>query len=242
MGFYRQFFSLRTSRNDEFLRDVEKLIGKKPKNRSLYKLALTHRSATKSKKVTENNERLEFLGDAVLSAVVAAFLYEQYPNENEGFLTGLRSKIVSRHNLNNVAKGLGINHLIESNLYPNRVAKSLLGDALEAFIGAVYLDLGTACAKNFIYKHILHGDIDVTQLEQRIKSSKSKLLEWAQKEKKHVHFEMITSWGQQHKKTFEMGVYAEGVLKAKGQGDTKKKAEEAAAAQFINNFFHGQED
>ena len=136
-----------------------------PLDLSLYELAFRHSSASRqnSNSKPQNNERLEFLGDAVLGAVVADYLYQKYPNKDEGFLTSMRSKIVSRSNLNNIAKTLGIKDAVVSNLNKKKPAKSLGGDTLEALIGAIYLDKGILSAQNFIHNKIIFIHFDFSR-------------------------------------------------------------------------------
>ena len=230
MRFLLQLFSSRkTVEEDLFAISVENLIGFKPVNISLYSLAFRHKSADLNKNGTQSNERLEFLGDAILSAVVAERLYIQYPNENEGFLTSMRSKIVSRNNLNQIAHKLEISGFIVANLDIRKKAKSITGDTLEALLGAIYLDLGMNAASAFIETKILANPVSIRAFEKHVISYKSKLLEWSQKERKSLSFILLNSWGSDHNKTFEMGVMLNNELIGSGIGGSKKLAEEVAA-------------
>lgn len=231
----RLFSSRKTVEEDSFAIKVEDLIGLKPVNLTLYALAFRHKSADLNKKERQNNERLEFLGDAILSAVVAEHLFHQYPNEHEGFLTTMRSKIVSRNNLNQIANQLHINSFIIANLDIRKKAKSINGDALEALLGAIYLDLGMKAVITFIKSNILTNHLSVSAFEKQVISYKSKLLEWSQRERKSLSFVFLNSWGSDHNKTFEMGVMMNGELIGTGVGESKKVAEEIAAQSIYKD-------
>ncbi len=230
MRFLVRLFSSRKSvEENSFATSVQQLIGHKPTTLSYYILAFRHSSVDQDMNRPQNNERLEFLGDAILGAVVAQFLYHQYPNANEGFLTNMRSKIVSRKNLNQIASDLQIGQLIVAKLDKRKKAKSINGDTLEALIGAIYLDIGLQAAIKFIKTKIL-GDLQIFgSLEKQVLSFKSKLIEWSQKERKSLSFVILNSWGSDHNKTFEMGVLLDDELLGSGIGSSKKLAEESAA-------------
>lgn len=234
MHFFLRIFSSRKSRDEKFLLAIKQLIGFKPKNLGLYRLALRHSSSNSTRQNTHNNERLEFLGDAVLGAIVSDHLYKAYPNEAEGFLTSMRSKIVSRSNLNNIGKKIGLEPLIVSRLDRQKGAKSLYGDALEAVIGAVYLDLGASYAKQFVHTNVLAAHVDLKSLESHIISYKGLIIEWAQKHHKAFDFKLVDSWGKQHSKTFKISLYIDGDAVATGLGASKKQAEETAAKTAFN--------
>lgn len=209
------------------------MLGFVPGNLSLYRLAFRHKSvATNVKKGVKNsNERLEFLGDAVLGSVVAEVLFKLYPFEDEGFLTELRSKIVNRVNLNQLARKLGFDQLIE---YDNRMVNSarqgsLLGDAFEALIGAVYLDKGYDFTKNFLVNHIIKSHIDIHRLEQTETNFKSKLIEWCQRHGKDITFEMIENQEGESNKLFTVQASIDGEIMGQGKEFNKKNAEKLAA-------------
>jgi ribonuclease-3 len=209
------------------------LLGFVPGNLSLYKLAFRHKSvATNVKKGVKNsNERLEFLGDAVLGSVVAEVLFKLYPYEDEGFLTELRSKIVNRVNLNQLARKLGFQDLIQ---YDNRMVNSarqgsLLGDAFEALIGAVYLDKGYDFTKNFLINHIIKSHIDIHRLEQTETNFKSKLIEWCQRHGKDITFELIENQEGESNKLFTVQASIDGEVMGQGKEFNKKNAEKLAA-------------
>ena len=162
------------------------LFGFEPVNINLYKLALLHKSKNKN----ESNERLEYLGDAVLNLIVAEYLFKKYPFKDEGFLTKIRSKIVSRDSLNNLGRKVGLKELINFKNVDefSKNYKSIFGDALEAIIGAVYLDVGFEYCQEYIVKNIIIPYYNFDELVNKTHNFKSKILEWSQKEKKLIKF------------------------------------------------------
>ena len=204
-----------------------------PGNLSLYRLAFRHKSVAQNikKGVKNSNERLEFLGDAVLGSVVAEVLFKLYPYEDEGFLTELRSKIVNRVNLNQLARKLGFEQLIQ---YENRMVNStrqgsLLGDAFEALIGAIYLDKGYDFTRNFLVNHIIKSHIDIHRLEQTETNFKSKLIEWCQRHGKDITFELIENQDGESNKLFTVRASIDGEIMGQGKEFNKKNAEKLAA-------------
>lgn len=209
------------------------MLGFVPGNLSLYRLAFRHKSVAQNVKkgVKNSNERLEFLGDAVLGSVVAEVLFKLYPYEDEGFLTELRSKIVNRVNLNQLARKLGFEQLIQ---YDNRMVNSarqgsLLGDAFEALIGAIYLDKGYDFTKNFLVNHIIKSHIDIHKLEQTETNFKSKLIEWCQRHGKDITFELIENQDGESNKLFTVQASIDGEIMGQGKEFNKKNAEKLAA-------------
>ncbi len=209
------------------------MLGFVPGNLSLYRLAFRHKSVAQSVKkgVKNSNERLEFLGDAVLGSVVAEVLFKLYPFEDEGFLTELRSKIVNRVNLNQLARKLGFEQLIQ---YDNRMVNStrqssLLGDAFEALIGAIYLDKGYDFTRNFLVNHIIKSHIDIHRLEQTETNFKSKLIEWCQRHGKDITFELIDNKEGESNKLFTVQASIDGEIMGTGKEFNKKNAEKLAA-------------
>ncbi|MBX7181016.1 MAG: ribonuclease III [Bacteroidia bacterium] len=213
---------------------LKNLLGFYPKNISLFKLAFTHRSAAVEVKdgVKISNERLEYLGDAILGAVVAEFLFKKFPFKDEGFLTEMRSRMVSRENLNKLAVKMGISNLIESNLGGSR-QKSMYGDGFEALIGAIYLDLGYDSTKLFILNRIIRNHIDLDQIQAMDNNYKSRLLELAQKQKKELRYEVVDEVMQKKVKHYVIEVYYDGERLGKGMDIAKKKAEQIAAQKSI---------
>ena len=209
------------------------MLGFVPGNLALYKMAFRHKSVAQNirKGVKNSNERLEFLGDAVLGSVVAEVLFKLYPYEDEGFLTELRSKIVSRVNLNQLARKLGFDKLIE---FDNRALNaqrqgSLLGDAFEALIGAVYLDKGYDFTRNFLINHIIKSHIDIHKLEQTETNFKSKLIEWCQRHGKDISFDLVDNLEGENTKLFTVQASVDGEVAGMGKEFSKKNAEKLAA-------------
>ncbi len=212
---------------------ITRIIGTSPSNISIYKLAMQHSSVAKEDKngFKESNERLEYLGDAVLGSIVAHFLFTRFPYKNEGFLTDIRSRIVSRNSLGELSKKMGLDQLIEvdnkrKNAYSH---KSLYGDAIEAFIGAVYLDKGFNFCQNFIVNRILLTHLDLQTILETDKNYKSKLIEWAQKENRNVLFSISKDKTEGNNRQFVAQVLLDEVSISTGNGYTKKNAEQDAA-------------
>ena len=236
MGDKKSMLSFASLKRASFDKKIKAIIGYWPKEASLYKLALRHASAYpfRKKKGERNNERLEFLGDAVIDLVVADILYYRYPAENEGYLTKLRSKIVSRNNLNRVADELGIPNLVVANLKGNH-SESIYGDALEALIGAMYLDHGMTRVERFIVQKIIDPFLSNDDLFETTLNYKSEVIERFQAEKVSFRFEELDRQGEQHNSTFTMGLFIGNTLVAKGEGSSKKKGEEAASKLYYEN-------
>jgi ribonuclease-3 len=192
-----------------------------------------HASASKesiSKSYKESNERLEYLGDSVLGMITAAYLFKKYPFKDEGFLTEIRSRMVSRESLNVLGRKLGLDEIIEFENQKRTILSrsSMYGDALEAFIGAIYLDKGFKFTQQFIIKKILTQYFDLETVVQNNPNFKSILIEWAQKEGKKAQFSLEEE-GLHHNKEFTAFVLIDGEKIAEGKGYSKKKAEQTAA-------------
>ena len=203
------------------------LFGFEPVNINLYKLALLHKSKNKN----ESNERLEYLGDAVLNLIVAEYLFKKYPFKDEGFLTKIRSKIVSRESLNNLGRKVGLKELINFknvNEYSKNY-NSLYGDALEAIIGAVYLDVGFEYCQEYIVKNIIIPYYNFDELVNKTHNFKSKILEWSQKEKKLIKFSTKKIILKNNSSQFESILILENKEISKGFGSNKKNAEKDAS-------------
>ncbi len=209
------------------------ILGYYSKNHEIYKQALTHKSY--KKRTDLHNERLEFLGDAVLGSVVGEILYQKFPNGNEGFLTQMRSKIVSRKNLNKLALKIKLNNLVR--YHKSASHQSLYGNALEALVGAIYLDKGHYKAGEFIQKILLLHHLDLNDLTKEVVSYKSKILEWGQQNKKEVIFKVLESTGKDHKKSYKVALLLEGKKLAEGTGSSIKRAEEQAAQKIQSQLF-----
>lgn len=208
---------------------LKNILGFYPDNISLYLLAFRHRSAATEIKdgvKINSNERLEFLGDAVLGAVVAHYLFKKFPYKDEGFLTKMRSKIVSRSQLNQLAIKLGINKLIDSNTSGFQQA-SMSGDAFEALIGAIYIDKGYKKVSDFILNRIIKTHLDIDEIETKETDFKSKLIEWSQKEKKELKF--ILAEGTIENKQYVIQATIDNEIKGTATHFSKKRAEQLAS-------------
>ena len=188
-----QRIKLFSSPRKEFYLFLRDLLGFYPTNLKLYDLAFIHKSASvlDSQGNLVNNERLEFLGDAILGAIIADFLYNRFPQQDEGYLTKNRSKLVNRTFLTRLTFDMGINIFIDSNTTQNIDKSHIYGDALEALIGAIYLDTNYHTTKYFVTKKILSKFVDLNEIEQKDSNFKSQLIEWSQKNKKELNFETI---------------------------------------------------
>jgi ribonuclease-3 len=219
----------------DLTRSIKNIFGFKPGNLHLYRLAFRHKSANKDVNgIKINNERLEYLGDAILGSVIADYLFKKFPYKGEGFLTEMRSKIVCRSNLDKLSRKLGIDRLIESSADSKSAAKSMRGDAFEAFIGALYLDKGYVFTKKVIIRRIINIHIDIDTLEHLDTNFKSKLIEWAQKEKKEVEFKVINEKGEKNKHQYEIEVYVDEDAISRGIDFSIKGAEKIAAEKACN--------
>ncbi|SHN00377.1 ribonuclease-3 [Cyclobacterium lianum] len=212
---------------------IKNIVGSKPLNLSLYTLAFRHVSVSKEIKsgVKISNERLEYLGDAVLGTVVAEYLFQKFPYRDEGFLTETRSRIVNRESLNQVGQKIGLPKIVESEMdgrVPNSF-KSLYGDTLEALIGAIYLDRGYYFCKKFINKRLINPFFDLDNIIATTTNFKSKIIEWSQKDNKEIDFELKSLDNNQRFKEFTVCLNIDGSSFSEGKGPTKKKAEQEAA-------------
>lgn len=222
-----------SSADKQLLMQLEHLLGFTPKYVEYYKLAFMHRS--KPEDATDSNERLEFLGDAILGAIVAEYLFKKYPYQPEGFLTELRSRIVRRETMNNVALRMGLNKLVQYNQNDRGLSRShIFGNALEALIGAVYLDQGFTKTRKFILNQIIRIYIDLDTMESTDTNYKNQLLSWAQRNGKQLVFETISETSEGTRKLFTVGIVLDGEIMATGTGYNKKDAGQVAAKSAIS--------
>lgn len=224
----------RGSKSNSLLRkSIRSIAGVTPGNVELYKLATQHRSIARQNDigVRESNERLEYLGDAILGSVVAEYLFKKYPSKDEGFLTEIRSRIVNRDALNIAARNMGISDIVEytNNRKSRQAYKSIHGDTLEALIGAIFLDKGYMAARRFIIKKILNQQYDLEQIVHINSNYKSKIIEWAHQQNKEVKFLITEIRGSSHNREFKAELLVEGEAIAEGSGFSKKRAEQDAA-------------
>lgn len=220
------------SPNKQLVLQLEHLLGYTPGHLPYYQLALMHRS--KIEELAYNNERLEFLGDAILGSIVAEYLFKKYPYQSEGYMTELRSKIVRRETLNNVAMRMGLQKLVQYNQNDRGLSRShIFGNALEALIGAVYLDKGFAKTRSFILKQIIKPYIDIDTLESTDTNYKNRLLSWAQKNSKTVSFDTLDEKVEGSRKIFTIAIVIDGQQLTTGAGYNKKEAGQVAAQKAI---------
>ncbi len=229
-----KLYKLYLSPEREFVRKLKNILGFVPGNVTLYKMAFRHRSVAKVLKngSRSSNERLEFLGDAVLGSVIAELLFKNYPYKEEGFLTEMRSKIVNRANLNQLAKKIGFDRMIQFDQRSVSIQtkhNSMLGDAFEAIIGAIYIDKGYNFTKEFLLRRIVNPHIDIHTLELTETNFKSKLIEWCQRHGKDVTFELTENGEGESAKLFTISAVVEGEKVGVGRDYNKKNAEKLAA-------------
>ena len=219
----------------ELYQYIHNTFGFYPKNLALYQVAFTHKSVAAETvgSYHVSNERMEYLGDAVLSLAVADYLFHTYPTQAEGFLTEMRSRIVSRVSLNKLAQKLGLDNYIH-HAPDGNAARSMGGNAFEALMGAIYLDRGYEFARRVIIDRIVRVHIDIDELQNTDVNFKSKLLEWAQKHKKHLEFRMLEEIGEGHRKEFHVQVFIDEQPYGEATFRSIRGAEQLAAEKTYN--------
>jgi ribonuclease-3 len=223
---------LRSSSNTSFAKQVESVLGIKPGNIVLYQTALSHRSVKEG--ADENNERLEYLGDAILSGIIADYLFKRYPYKGEGFLTEMRSKMVNRQQLNDVAVKMGLKRITMYNKFDNALKSSqIFGNTLEAIVGAVYLDKGYKKTQLWVQKRIVIPHLYVEDLESIDINLKNKLIGWASKNGKILGFETVLEKLENGRRIFTIAAVLDGEILAEGKGFNKKDASQIAAQLAI---------
>lgn len=238
MKYIRNILNSRSKNDGNFFLQLTKILGFKPKDVSLYKKAFTHRSMNIKDKegVAINYERLEFVGDAMLGAVIASYLFSEVPHGDEGYLTKMRSKIVSREHLNELGKELNLIDLVESKIPKNNFGNNIHGNLFEALVGAIYLDMGYTYCEKFIQKKVIQTHVDIETLEGKVISYKSLLIEWCQKEKKSFEYEVYEDTGNDNLKHFSVKLYIDKKIVSKARETSKKKAEEKASKRAFFAF------
>ena len=226
MLFLKNIFSSKQDR--DLRRQLRNVLGLAPRKLSLYKTALSHRSIREG--ADENNERLEFLGDAVLSSIVAHYLFMRYPYKDEGFLTEMRSKMVNRNQLNEIALKIGLKKITFYNRFDNSLKISqIFGNTLEAVVGAVYLDKGYKKTKHWVTQHIIYPHFFMQDLENLDINQKNKLYGWANKNGKSLEFETLEEKVENGRRLFTIGAKIDGILIAEAKAFNKKDASQVAA-------------
>ncbi|MFQ3180424.1 MAG: ribonuclease-3 [Polaribacter sp.] len=238
MNFIRKIVTSRSQEDQELYSELKKVVNFSPRNINRYKKAFTHRSIQiiDSKGNPINYERLEFLGDSILGSVIAAYLYKKVPTGSEGYLTQMRSKIVSREHLNELGKDLNLIRFVKSNIDQANVGDNIHGNIFEALIGAIYLDKGYNSCQKFIYQNVIVPYVDIAKLEGKITSYKGLIIEWCQKQKKKYKFDTYEDSGNETIKHFSVKISIDGEQVAKGRSTSKKKAEEQASKRVYYAF------
>ncbi len=239
-GFFSFHLKRLLSTDKSFYNELRNITGLFPGNEELYKLAFIHKSASLRLQngLVINNERLEFLGDAILDAVVAEYLYAKFPDKKEGFLTQTRSKLVNGDYLGQLAIQLGLDKFIISHAYNYNSNKNILGDAFEALIGAIYLDHGYKAVKVFVFKQLLKKHIDLGKILKTDSNHKSRLIEWAQKDQKTITFNTEQIENGTLQPEFISYIKINGEIIEKGNGSSKKEAEQYAAKQALKKIYN----
>jgi len=224
------------SRDKKFYKLIFQLTGLYPHDTEVFKVAFTHKSASRKTDCTRkiNNERLEFLGDAILASIVADFLYSYFPFKKEGFLTKMRARIVSRDQLNEIALNMGLQFHIVSHNNINGT-KNIYGNALEALIGAVYIDKGYQGTKQFVLNKLIEKNIDLYKLAFTDSDYKSQLIEWAQKNKLDIIYEDEEVESTEHTHLFFTStIKVDETILGKGKGSSKKEAQQKASKEALD--------
>ena len=213
---------------------LKNLLGFYPNNIEYYKQALRHKSASNViiKGVKDSNERLEFLGDAILSTVIANYLYNKFPLKDEGFLTKMRSRIVSRDSINRLSKKLGLPEFVETVKHNNIISKSYEGDALEALIGAVFMDFGYKKTEHFIVNRLVNIHLNMDEIEHTEIDFKSRVIEYSHKEKKSFEFVVDQEGGKGQSDYYKISLFIGSEKVSEGVGKSKKSAEQQACEKY----------
>jgi ribonuclease III len=228
----RNIFSRFSEEDKALQKALKNILGYKPRYLPFYISAITHRS--QSDLISTNNERLEFLGDAFIGSIVGEYLFKKYPTRHEGYLTEMRSKIVSRVSLNEIALRMGLQKIVRFNKNDKMLRRShIFGNALEALVGAIYLDVGFDKTRKFILKQVLATFIDMEELEVTEYNFKNKLYTWAQRGGRHIEFVTISEKLEAGRKVFTVGIEVDGDIFMTATGYTKKEAGQTASQKAM---------
>ncbi len=234
------FFFKSSARVPSYKKQLRNVLGFTPGSVSLYKTALTHRSVKDG--AADNNERLEYLGDAILSAIVADFLFKKYPYKDEGFLTEMRSKMVNRSTLNDIAIKMGMRKITNFNKFDNSLKMSqIFGNTLEAVVGAIYLDKGFIASRRWIIERVIFTYLFMDDLENLEINHKNKLYGWANKKGKTLEFQTIEEKVENGRRLFTVGAVVNGVIVSQGKAYNKKDASQIAAQLAVDKLGLGKE-
>ncbi|MEL6358707.1 MAG: ribonuclease III, partial [Bacteroidota bacterium] len=218
-----------------FAAQLRRLLGFTPANMPMFKLAFSHKSGNNDREAyaSQNNERLEYLGDAVLGTIVAEYLFRKYPMVDEGFLTKMRSKIVKRKSLNSIGSNMGLDTILQER-NNTRIARSMLGNAVEALVGAIYIERGYRRTRKFVVRNMLRNYVDVEGLETYDDNYKSQLLEHCQKQGSQVNYKTLKRFKQDKRDRFKVAVLIDGEKVAIGEDFNKKSAEQQASKRALH--------
>ncbi len=221
----------KTTNDQKLVRAIQNIAGLTPSNLALYRLATLHSSIAQENNqgLKESNERLEYLGDAILGAAVADYLFKKFPFKPEGFLTEIRSRIVNREALNQLARKIGVANIVQFDSKNAHLQQVILGNTLEAIVGAIYLDKGYLRTRKFVIDKMIAPNYNLDELVNSNTNFKSKIIEWAQREGKDVRFEIVNVKKAKNHKEFTAQVMVDNEPKGTGYGNSKKKAEQDAA-------------
>lgn len=238
MKYIRNILNSRYNDDGNFFMQMQKILGFKPKRIEFYKKAFTHRSMNKRGEdgTPINYERLEFVGDAMVSSIIATHLFNEVPQGDEGYLTKMRSKIVSREHLNELGRELNLIDLVESKIPTDNFGNNIHGNLFEALVGAIFLDRGYKYCEKFIYDKVIIPHVDIGQLEGKVISYKSLLIEWCQKEKKTFDYNVYEDTGNDDLRHFSVKLSINNKVVAKARATSKKKAEEKASKRAFFAF------
>jgi ribonuclease-3 len=227
-------FTVLFSSDRKLAGSIKNIFGFYPGNIYLYQLAFRHKSAATEivNGLKMSNERLEYLGDAVLSLIIADYLFKKFPYKEEGFLTEMRARIVSRVQLNKLSIKLGLNSLIKSEIFTHQ-CKSMHGNAFEAFVGALYLDKGYDFAKKTILKRVIEVHLDIDKIQNEDTNFKSQMIEWSQKEKIPIEFKVIDEIGNGYGKQYQVELMVGNEVYSSGRDFSIKGAEQIAAGKAL---------
>lgn len=231
MGFPSKIFGSHSKKDGDFFIGMTKILGFKPKRLDFYKKGFLHRSANEKDKEGNpmNYERLEFLGDSMLGTIISRHLFIEVPEGDEGYLTKMRSKIVSRKHLNQLGKDLELINFVKSRIPKSHFGENIHGNVFEALVGAIYMDRGYKYCQKFIHEKVIGPYVDIEQLEGKVISYKSLVIEWCQKQKKSFDYEVYEDTGKDALKHFAVKLTIEDQIVAKARDTSKKKAEEKAS-------------
>lgn len=231
----RQVYNYYFSPNKNLARKLKPIIGFVPARLNIFRLAFYHKSMNNGEGHNGNNERLEYLGDAILSTIVAEYLFKKYPQKDEGFLTKMRSRIVKRKTLNLIADRMGLD-VVLSEYTQGRMSHSMLGNALEALVGAIYIEFGYNKTKHYVIRSILMKYLDIHALELADDNYKSMLLEWCQKHGKQVGYKVLAKTKLDKRDRFKVAVIVDGEKVSTAEDFNKKSAEQTASKKAVKIF------